>query len=110
MMKRYMTLKVNLEQFLDEKGAVSELTDQAKKVFKFLTEIVLTVSTDTEQPVVFVDLKCNSRAVGLTCQGSIEASCINSRMIDWHCDSCEVSGTISNWQGSLWDRKKRIMH
>ncbi|WP_241238855.1 hypothetical protein [Colwellia sp. Arc7-635] len=72
MMKIYMTLKVNLEQFLDEKGAVSELTDQAKKVFKFLTEIVLTVSPDTEQPVVFVDLKCNSRAVGLTCQGVLK--------------------------------------
>lgn len=110
MMKVRMTLKVDLEQFLDEMGAVIELTEQANQVFKFLTEIVLSVSQHIEQSVTFVDVKCNSRAEGLTCQGSIEASCINNHMIDWHCDSCDISGTISKWQGTLWDRQKRIMH
>lgn len=105
-----MALKVNLKQFLNEEGEVAELTDQAKVIFNFLSKIVLSVSQNIEQPLTFVDLKCNTRAEGLICEGSIEASSINNHMIDWHCDSCEVSGTISNWQGSLWDKQKRVIH
>ena len=105
-----MALKVDLKQFLDEKGEVLALTEQAKTVFNFLTKIVLSVSENIEQQLIDVDLNCNTRGTELSCEGSIEASCSSINIIEWHCDTCEASGTISNWKGSLWDIQKRTIH
>lgn len=105
-----MALKVDLKQFLDDKGKVLELTEQANTVFKFLTTIVLSVSENIEQPLIDIDLRCNTRAAELSCEGDIEANCIANNIIEWHCDTCEASGTISNWQGSMWDMQKPTLH
>ena len=71
------------------------------------------LSPNIEQPLIEVDLNCNTRADELSCCGHIEASC-NSigtiSIIEWRCDTCKAGGTISNWQGSVWDKKKRTMH
>jgi len=71
---------------------------------------VSSVSENIEQPLIDVDLKCNTRAGGLSCVGSIEAECIAIGMIEWNCDRCEASGTISNWQASIWDKQARTIH
>jgi hypothetical protein len=105
-----MALKADLKHFLDEEGGVLELTEQARTVFKFLSKIVLSVSESIEQSGVDVDLKCNTRADGLSCEGDIEASHMETGLIEWHCDTCEARGTISNWQGSIWDKKKPTIH
>lgn len=105
-----MELKVDLRQFLDEEGNVLALTAQAKRVFQFLTKIVSSVSENIEQPLIDVDLNCNTRADELSCEGSIDAKNIAFDMIEWHCDICEASGTISNWQGSMWDKQARTIH
>jgi phage host-nuclease inhibitor protein Gam len=105
-----MALKADLRQFLDDEGNVAELTDQAKTVLRFLTKIVLSVSENIEQRLIDVDLQCKTRADEVSCSGSIEASCFEVGNIEWHCDTCEASGTISNWQGSVWDKQKRILH
>lgn len=55
-----MALKVDLSCFLDEEGHMLELTEQAEMIFNFLTEIVLFVSENIEQPIIFLDLKCNA--------------------------------------------------
>ncbi len=105
-----MALKVDLRNFLDEKGNVLALTEQASKVFQFITKIISSVSENIEQPLIDVDLKCNTRADGLSCDGSIDATNIAFDMIEWHCDICEASGTISNWQASMWDKQDRTIH
>jgi len=105
-----MALKVDLRLFLDEKGNILPLTEQAMKVFQFLTKIVSSVSENIEQPLINVDLKCNTRADELSCEGSIDAKRIAFDMIEWHCDTCEASGTISNWQASMWDKQVRTIH
>jgi hypothetical protein len=105
-----MALKVDLRHFLDEEGGVLALTEQAKTVFKFITKIVSSVSDNIEQPLINVDLKCNTRADELSCEGSIEATAIAITIIEWHCDTCEASGTISNWQASMWDKQKPTLH
>lgn len=105
-----MALKVDLRQFLDEEGNELDLTEQAKKVFKFLTQIVSSVSGNINQPLIDVDLKCNTRANELSCEGDIDAKSTVIGIIDWHCDTCEASGTISNWQGSKWDKQERTFH
>jgi hypothetical protein len=110
-----MVLKTDLRHFLDEEGKLLALTEQAKTVFKFLSKIVSSVSERTEQSIIDIDLvavnlKCNTRAEQLNCQGYIEARCINLSLIKWYCDSCEAAGTISHWQGSLWDKQQRTIH
>ncbi|XQW86430.1 hypothetical protein ACOYR1_06825 [Thalassotalea piscium] len=105
-----MTLKVDLRRFLDGEGQVLELTEQAKMVFEFITKIVLSVSQNIEQPVIYVDVKCNSRAKSLVCQGHIEAKGTSTGLIEWYCDTCEASGEVSNWQASIWDRQKQTIH
>ena len=105
-----MALKADLNHFLDEEGNVAELTEQAKTVFKFLTKIVSSVSENIEQPLIDVDLKCNTRAADVSCEGGIEATCIAIGIIEWHCDTCEAAGTISNWQRSMWDKQERTIH
>jgi len=105
-----MALTADFRHFLDDKGHVLELTDQAKTVFNFLNKIVVSVSANIEQPLIDVELKCNTRANELSCEGNIEATCITIGMIEWHCDTCEASGTITNWQGSMWDQQKRTLH
>ena len=105
-----MILKVNFKQFLDEKGDVIALTEQAQRVFNFLTTIILSASENIERPLINVDLNCNTRGTDLSCEGNIEASCNTLKVIEWQCDTCEASGTISHWQGSLWDMQKRTIH
>jgi hypothetical protein len=105
-----MVLKVDLSAFLDEKGNVLTLTKQADKVFKFITKIVSSVSENIEQPLINIDLRCNTRADKLSCEGSIDAKNTTIDMIEWHCDTCEASGTILNWQASLWDKQDRTIH
>jgi hypothetical protein len=110
MIEKSMVLKVDLKQFLDEEGNELALTEQAKTVFKFLTTIVISVTKNIEKPLVNVDLKCNTRADALSCEGEIDARCITIGMIEWYCDSCEAAGTIYNWQGSMWDQQERTIH
>ncbi|MBA6390168.1 hypothetical protein H4J38_05145 [Colwellia sp. BRX10-3] len=105
-----MVLKADLKHFLDEEGKVLELTKQAKAVFKFLSKIVSSVTEQIEQPVIEVDLKCSTRAEKLYCDGSIQATSTAIGLIEWHCDSCHACGTISNWQGSIWDKQERTLH
>ena len=109
-LKKRMALKANLNHFLDEEGNVLELTEQAKKVFNFLTKVVSSVSKNIKQALTDVDLKCHTRADEVSCEGNINARCIAMDMIEWHCDTCEASGTISNWQGSMWDKQERTIH
>ena len=105
-----MALKVDFKHFLDDEGNELELTEQAKIVFNFLNKIVSSVSENLEQPLIDVDLKCNARGSTLSCEGDIEATCIATGIIEWHCDICEAAGTISNWQGSMWDKQKHTIH
>ena len=78
-----MVLKVDLQQFLDDEGNELELTVQAKTVFQFLTKIVSSVSETIEQKLIYVDLKCNSRADELFCKGNIDATFTVIDIIDW---------------------------
>lgn len=120
-----MALKVDFKHFLDEEGNRLELTEQANTVFKFVCKIVSSVSQESvsqdsvsniiEPASIDVELKCNTRAEVLSCGGHIQASCRSDAtssmgIIEWHCDTCDAAGTISNWQGSLWDKQKRIIH
>jgi len=110
-----MALKVDLRIFLDEQGNVLELTEQAQTVFNFLSKIVLSVSgkstaQHTEPKFIDIGLTCKSRSEELSCIGGIEGVCLSTSIIKWQCDTCKAAGSISHWQGSLWDKQKRTIH
>ena len=105
-----MVLITDFSVFFDDRGYVVDLTEQAKPIFKFIREIVVAVSADMDKPIINVDIKCDSRALGLLCEGHIDASHLGMGVIEWHCDTCEASGRISNWQGSFYDKQKHILH
>ena len=109
-----MALNVDLRDFLDEQGNVVELTELAERVFTFVIKIVSAISassaTHGTHSNVEVNLQCNTRAPQLSCDGRIEAKCNTSDVIEWHCDTCTASGTISHWKTSLWDKQKRVLH
>jgi hypothetical protein len=105
-----MSLEVNFARFLDEDGNVLALTDQASTVFRFITKIVSSASRKIEEPMICIDLQCNTRAVGLACTGYIEATSNTYGIIEWYCNTCEASGNISNWQGTLWDKQHHTIH
>jgi hypothetical protein len=105
-----MTLKADINHFLDEDGNVLALTEQAKTILQFLSKIVSATSQHIEQPLIHLDLKCNTRARGLSCKGNIAAKCRDKVTIEWQCDTCQAAGTISNWQGSIWDKQKPTIH
>jgi hypothetical protein len=105
-----MTLKADLKDFLDEDGNILTLTEQAKTILKFLSKIVSATSQNIGQQLIHLDLKCNTRASGLSCKGNIEAKSCDKVTIEWQCDTCQASGTISNWQGSIWDKQKPTIH
>jgi len=110
MINKRMALKVDFRIFLDENGNVTNLTDQANTIFTFLTKIVSSVSADISNPIINVELKCNTRSEELSCDGSIDGTFSETGIIEWSCDTCEATGEISYWQGSLWDKQKRIIH
>jgi hypothetical protein len=105
-----MALKVDFSIFLNEKGDVTNLTDQANTVFAFLSKIVSSVSADISKSIINVDLKCNTRSDALSCDGSIDGAFNQTGIIEWNCDTCEAIGEISYWQGSLWDKQKHMIH
>ena len=105
-----MALKIDLTQFLDENGNELALTAQAKTVFNFISKIVFVVTENIEHPLVETDLKCSTRAAKVDCEGKIKASCYGPNLINWQCDCCEATGSISNWQYSKWDKQLRVLH
>lgn len=105
-----MALITDFSVFFDEQGNVVELTEQAKPIFKFIKEIVATVSADINAGLINTDLKCNSRAKGVSCEGHIDATHTDIGFIRWQCDTCEASGKISHWQGNMFDNQKRVLH
>lgn len=96
----------NLTHFLDEKGNIPNLPEPAMKLIRFLTKIVSNASIDIKEPIVDVDLKCSDRSETVNCEGYIEAWCNENMDIVWHCNTCDVRGAVSNWQGTQWDNNK----
>jgi hypothetical protein len=105
-----MSLEVDFSRFLSVDGNVLELTEQASTVFRFLTMIISSASQNIEEPIICIDLQCNTRAIGLACSGYIEATSNTYGIIEWYCNICEASGNISNWQGTTWDKQPHTIH
>lgn len=105
MQKTWMTY---LPHFLDERGGPpKELHAPAHRMVKALCEFV-TYATNfdaegDELPQCFTVSKrkrCLGRVMPLIS--------MDDDTILWHCSQCRNSGSISGWQGTLWDLSERF--
>ena len=106
-----MVLITNIRHFLNENGEVPELNPEAMALFKFLTAVIETASAAYDQPLSFADINCRTVNDGEACDGDIEVWIDpESHIIGWECLECGAEGTISDWEGTQWDRRDYVRH
>jgi hypothetical protein len=100
-----MALITNIKHFLDEDGDLSELDFESIELLAFLTAIIESASVAYERPASLASVSC------CKCDGEIEVwVCPDSHIIGWECLECEEEGSISNWEGTQWDKRDPMRH
>lgn len=93
----------HLPHFLNEKGAIpEELPVPARQLAKALCAFIMYATNfdDMEDaiPRCFVVIKKKR------CRGRVQSLLsLQDDNIVWQCEACNSWGTISGWQGTLWD-------
>jgi hypothetical protein len=94
----------DLSHFLAVNGSIGPKAGPAKRLADYLTKIVVdatTVSPTFETPTV---VRCRRRPGRKPCGGEIETDIDpDTDQVLWWCPVCGDEGSISNWQGYLWD-------
>ncbi len=102
--KKIITTKAQRTQrkhFLDENGNIAaEMNNSGRKMASFLAMIIDHSTSQQEEEMTDIDLRCNKRG----CHGAILAEVNRSEnTIYWGCTDCDHDGMISEWKGSKWD-------
>lgn len=106
-----MALITNIRHFLDAQGEVAELTSEAQELLSFLTDIVAAATRDYGSPITFADTQCRTLQNGKLCSGEIEVWVYDeNNQIGWECLDCGEEGTISDWEGTFWDKRNFVYH
>jgi hypothetical protein len=98
-------LIANMRHYLDVDGSLPDLPEPALNLAFHLGAIVGWVSRSPSKDFEFTNVPCQQRPSRRRCLGEIQA-CIdpNTGTIEWTCPVCADSGTISGWEGTLWDK------
>lgn len=97
-------LIADLTHFLAPDGSIGPKDGPALQLANYLTKIVVaaTVLSQTESETTVVH--CRRRPNRSPCTGEIETYIDpETKQIIWCCPVCGDQGSISHWQGSLWD-------
>ena len=91
---------VDLNHFLNDRGAIAPDKGPARRMADFLTTVVADASNferpdDAQGPLCF---KCRKRD-----RRAVDTGITDDDVVVWHCPACGTEGRISNWQGSFWD-------
>ncbi|MDO8689854.1 MAG: hypothetical protein Q7R39_07560 [Dehalococcoidia bacterium] len=71
---------------------------------RYFGSIVSAASLQPSGTWVDVAVKCRRRAGGKPCAGNIRLRRVDvPSQVEWGCTSCDDSGLIHNWRGSMWD-------
>ncbi len=104
-MANYRTYITDLRDYLTKTGSVASMPDAAMRLVNFLGSIVVYATTprrEHREP-----MKCKNRTGHKPCSGEIEIRFQGrTGAIAWMCPVCGEKGTISNWKGTMWDRRK----
>lgn len=106
-----MVMITNIKHFLDENGDVPDLPMEALELVKFLSAIIESASSHYEVPLSFSVTKCRCIVDGKSCAGEIEVWVYaEDNRIGWECLECGDEGVISEWEGTLWDKRNYTCH
>jgi len=97
-------LITNLEHFLATDGSITPKEGPALRLADYLTKIVVAETALCQTQPETMAVRCRRRPNRKPCAGEID-SYIDpvTNQIIWWCSVCEEQGSISHWQGSLWD-------
>ena len=89
----------NITHLLDENGNIAAgMNVSGRKMASFLAMIFDHSTSQQEEEMTDIDIKCNKRG----CHGAILAKVNRSEnTIYWGCMDCDHDGLISEWKGSF---------
>jgi len=98
-------LIADMRHYLNEDGSLPDLPEPALNLAFHLGTIVGWVSRFPSNKLQATNVPCRRRPRRRRCLGEIQA-CLdpNTGAIEWTCPFCSDSGTISGWEGTLWDK------
>ena len=106
-----MTMVTNLRHFLDEEDEIPNLPLEAMTLLSFLGSIVEAATIAYDKPITMADVNCRAAVDGKTCLGEIETWVYaENNNIGWECLECGDDGIISEWVGTIWDRRDYVRH
>jgi len=106
-----MVMITNIKHFLEEDGTVPELPKEAKELVNFLSVIIESASSNYAVPLSFAATNCRCIIDGKSCTGEIEVWVYpEDNRIGWECLECGDEGIISEWEGTLWDKRNYTCH
>ena len=107
---RPRTSTVDLRHYIGDDGECAAMPDAAFRVAAFMFAIVDWVTiAGARAEATLTNVWCRRRPHRRQCRGPIVARVEEtSGSILWWCASCGERGSISNWHGTLWDRRGEI--
>ena len=95
----------DLTHVLTKEGAIAPKSGPARNLAEYLTKIVVDATTELWEESRNIPVRCRRRPRRKPCVGVIETDIDpDTAAIMWWCPVCRDNGTITNWQGSRWDR------
>src|SRR3972149_7802598 len=99
------TWVTNLTHLLTEEDVIGPKSGPARNLVEYLTKIVVDATTHPWEEPRNTPVRCRRRPGRKPCAGVIETDMDpDTDAIMWWCPVCKDNGTITNWQGSRWDR------
>lgn len=96
----------DLTHFLDERGGMAPQSGPARRLAEHLGAIVASITQLPSHKVALTPVRCRRRPGRRPCPGRIEAVVTEEWSIEWQCPACGDNGSISGWQGTLWDSRR----
>lgn len=93
----------DITDFLDEDGYIAPESGPGLRFAEFLTSIISMITHPPPLPEPF-KVSCRRRPNRKPCSGIIEGDeDPETEALVWWCPECGDNGTLSNWQGTIWD-------
>ncbi len=106
-----MLMITNIQHFLEEDGKVPDLPAEAQELLNFLTAIIEAATIAYDRLVTISSMTCRKVVERDLCSGEIEVWVdADTNQIGWECLECGDEGVITDWEGTLWDKRSYILH
>lgn len=103
------TWVIDIRHYLDEGGNLSLPRGPARKLAEYVGSIVHAVtSLPMDSGLTVTSVRCRCRPKRKHCPADLIAgySPGDRSVIAWQCPACGISGNVTGWQETQWDRRK----